>query len=113
VVNRPGGVYLDNFVLRVTVPVAKPPIPEFPLQGQDPEMARTGTRDAYWMELKSAAPTPIYRFEKLQPGNALFGPAVVEAELTTVVVPPGRKFSIDKHGLGILERDPDNHEINR
>jgi len=28
---------------------------------------------------------------------------VIEAELTTIVVPPGQKFSIEKHGLGILE----------
>ena len=31
------------------------------------------------------------------------GPAVVEAELTTIVVPPEQKFAIDRHGLGILE----------
>ena len=31
------------------------------------------------------------------------GPAVVEAELTTITVPPGSKFAIEKHGLGILE----------
>ena len=31
------------------------------------------------------------------------GPAVIEAELTTIVVPPGQKFAIDQHGLGILE----------
>jgi N-methylhydantoinase A/acetophenone carboxylase len=103
VVNRPGGVYLDNFVLRVTVPVKKPPIPEYPLQGADPSAARIGSRQAYWPELKATAETPIYQFEKLQPGNALVGPAVLEAELTTVVVPPGQKFSVDKHRLGILE----------
>jgi N-methylhydantoinase A/oxoprolinase/acetone carboxylase beta subunit len=103
VVNRPGGVYLDNFVLRVTVPVRKPPIPEYPLQGKDAAAARTGTRDAYWLELNGTAPTAIYQFEKLQPGNEIVGPAVVEAELTTVVIPPGRRFSIDMHRLGILE----------
>jgi N-methylhydantoinase A/oxoprolinase/acetone carboxylase beta subunit len=106
VVNRPGGVYLENFVLRVTVPVKKPPIPEYPMQGKDPSAARTGTRACYWMELKALAPTAIYAFEKLQPGNELHGPAVVEAELTTVVVPPGRRFHIDKHRLGIMEYLP-------
>ena len=103
VVNRPGGVYLDNFVLRVTVPVKKPAITEYPLQGADPSAARTGTREAYWRELKGTAATAIYQFEKLQPGNVIEGPAVIEAELTTVVVPPGRRFSIDMHRLGILE----------
>ena len=106
VVNRPGGVYLDNFVLRVTVPVKKPPIPEYPLQGKDPAGAKTGTRECYWRELGKTALTAIYQFEKLQPGNELVGPAVVEAELTTVVVPPGRRFHIDKHRLGIMEYLP-------
>lgn len=103
VVNRPGGVYLDNFALRVTVPVKKPVIQEYVLQGPDPTEARISTREAYWKELKGTAQTPIYQFEALLPGNVVLGPAVVEAELTTVVVPPGRKFSIDKHKLGILE----------
>jgi N-methylhydantoinase A/oxoprolinase/acetone carboxylase beta subunit len=102
VVNRPGGVYLDNFVLRVTVPVRKPPIVEYPLQGKDPSAALTGTRDCYWRELGGTAPTPIYQFEKLEPGNELLGPAVLEAELTTVVVPPGRRFAIDQHKLGLM-----------
>jgi len=31
------------------------------------------------------------------------GPAVIDAELTTVVIPPGQHFSVDQHGLGILE----------
>jgi N-methylhydantoinase A/acetophenone carboxylase len=103
VVNKPGGVFLDNFVLRVTVPTWKPEVPEYPLQGEDPKGALIGERKAYWPETKSWASTPIFQFEQLQPGNIVTGPAVVEAELTTIVVPPGQKFAIEKHGLGILE----------
>jgi hypothetical protein len=29
---------------------------------------------------------------------------VVEADLTTIVVPPGMTYAIDERGLGILER---------
>lgn len=103
VVNKPGGVFLDNFVLRVTVPTWKPEVREYPLQGEDPKSALIGERKAYWPETKSWVSTPIFQFEQLQPGNLVTGPAVVEAELTTIVVPPGQKFAIDKHGLGILE----------
>lgn len=102
VVNRPGGVYLDNFVLRVTVPVQKPPIVEYPLRGRDPSAAFLGHRECYWSELSGTAETPIYRFEQLEPGNEVLGPAVIEAELTTVVVPPGRRFAIDQHKLGLM-----------
>jgi N-methylhydantoinase A/acetophenone carboxylase len=103
VVNKPGGVFLDNFVLRVTVPTWKPPVQEYELGPADAEAARIGTRDAYWPDSSAWARTPIYQFEKLKPGNVVMGPAVIEAELTTVVVPPAQKFAIEKHGLGVLE----------
>lgn len=103
VVNRPGGVFLDNFVLRVTVPMWKPEVREYPLNPPDPAAAQIGSRKAYWPELPGWEQTPVYQFELLRPGHVVTGPAVVEAELTTVVIPPRQKFSIDKHGLGILE----------
>jgi N-methylhydantoinase A/oxoprolinase/acetone carboxylase beta subunit len=103
VVNKPGGVFLDNFVLRVTVPTWKPEVAEYPLRAADPSAAQIGERKAYWPESKAWVSTPIYQFEQLQAGNVVTGPAVVEAELTTIVVPPEQKFAIDRHGLGILE----------
>jgi N-methylhydantoinase A/acetophenone carboxylase len=113
VVNKPGGVFLDNFVLRVTVPTEKPQLPDLELVGDDPSGAHTGSRSAYWEELKDTTDTPTYEFELLKPGNKITGPAVVEAELTTVVIPPGYTFSIDKHGLGILEGGTFQHTARR
>jgi Hydantoinase/oxoprolinase C-terminal domain len=46
VVNKRGGSTLDNFVLKVTVPTAKPALPDLPLEGADPGAARTGRRPA-------------------------------------------------------------------
>ncbi len=103
VVNRPGRVYLDNFILRATVPIEKPDLPELPMTGEDPSAARIGSRRAYWPEIAAEADTPVFSFERLQPGNVIADPAIAEAELTTVVIPPKTTFSIDKHGLGILE----------
>lgn len=103
VVNKPGGVFLDNFVLRVTVPTWKPELPVYEIQPEDPSSSLIGKRQAYWPETKSWVDTPIYQFEQLQAGNVVMGPAIIEAELTTIVVPPEQKFSIEKHGLGILE----------
>ena len=103
VVNRPGGVYLDSFVLRVTVPTEKPPLEHHPLGKSNSRHAMSGARQAYWPELREFTETPVYSFEMLQPGNVVQGPAVIDAELTTVVIPPGQHFSVDQHGLGILE----------
>lgn len=103
VVNRPGGVFLDNFVLRVTVPTWKPEVQQFPLQAADPAAALLSRRQCFWPDAGGWAETPVFQFELLQPGNVVIGPAIVEAELTTIVVPPEQKFVIDQHGLGILE----------
>jgi N-methylhydantoinase A/oxoprolinase/acetone carboxylase beta subunit len=102
VVNKPGGVYLDNFVLKVTVPTAKPALPDLPLEGADAGSARTGQRPAWWPG-RGWEPTPLYDADALRPGHQLDGPAIVEAPLTTVVVPPGMRYRIDRHGLGLLQ----------
>jgi N-methylhydantoinase A/oxoprolinase/acetone carboxylase beta subunit len=102
VVNKPGGVYLDNFVLKVTVPTAKPALPDLPLEGADPATARTGQRPAWWPG-QGWVETPLYDADELRPGHRLGGPAIVEAPLTTVVVPPGMGYRIDRHGLGLLQ----------
>lgn len=103
VVNRPGGAFIDNFVLRVTVPTAKPTLPEFDLEGEDPAGAHTGSRECHWPETGESVDTDCYTFEQLKPGNRITGPAIIEAEFTTIVLPPGKQFSIDKYGLGTME----------
>lgn len=103
VVNRPGGAFVDNFVLRVTVPTAKPQLPEFELEGEDASHAHNGSRECYWAETGESVETHCYTFEQLRPGNLIQGPAIVEAEFTTIVLPPNQQFFIDKYGLGTME----------
>jgi N-methylhydantoinase A/oxoprolinase/acetone carboxylase beta subunit len=103
VVNPEGGVFVDSFILKAIVPVQQIELPTMALEGHDPAAARKGERPAYWAEAKDYRPTPIYAYESLRPGNRLEGPAILEGEYTTVVVPPAMKFSIDERGLGILE----------
>jgi N-methylhydantoinase A/acetophenone carboxylase len=102
VVNKPGGVYLDNFVLKVTVPTAKPDLPDLPLESADAGAALTGKRPAWWLG-RGWAETSVYDADALRPGHQLDGPVIVEAPLTTVVVPPGMRYRIDRHGLGLLQ----------
>ncbi len=54
-------------------------------------------------ELRQRVMTTVYKFEAMQPGHRIEGPSLVEAEFTTLVVPPGQVFHIDSRGLGILE----------
>ena len=97
-VNVAGGVYIDTFVLRVAIPGQKLELPELDLTDEDP--VPIDTRAAWFGEWVD---TPIYELESLKPGHAFAGPAIVQAAYTTAVIPPERRFSIESHGLGILE----------
>jgi N-methylhydantoinase A/oxoprolinase/acetone carboxylase beta subunit len=46
--------------------------------------------------------TPLYDFERLEPGNVIEGPAVIESPYTTIPIPEGRGFSIDSRRFGII-----------
>jgi N-methylhydantoinase A/oxoprolinase/acetone carboxylase beta subunit len=103
VVNPEGGIFIESFILKAIVSTPKVEMPKLPLEGTDPSAARKGERPVYWPELKDFRPTPIFTQESLRPGNVIQGPAVIEGEYTTIVVPPSMHFSIDERSLGILE----------
>jgi N-methylhydantoinase A/oxoprolinase/acetone carboxylase beta subunit len=103
VVNPEGGVFIESFILKAIVPTMKIELPKMKLEGSDSSGAQKGERPVYWPETKAYQATPIYAYELLRPGNVIAGPAVVEGEYTTLVVPPPMTFSLDERGLGILE----------
>ena len=103
VVNKPGGAYIEGIVVKATIVTEKLELPVHELGGKDPSVAKVGSREAYWPSLGKRVDSPVYSFPKLTPGNQVDGPALVEAEFTTIVVPPGKSLSIDKHGLGLLQ----------
>jgi N-methylhydantoinase A/oxoprolinase/acetone carboxylase beta subunit len=103
VVNPEGGVFVESFILKAIVPTPKVHLPSMALEGPDPRAARKGQRPVFWSHLHDYCETPIFSLEALRSGNVLDGPAVIESEYTTIVVPPGLRFSIDQRGLGILE----------
>jgi N-methylhydantoinase A/acetophenone carboxylase len=103
VVNPEGGVFIESFILKAIVPTKKVEMPRMKVEGSDPGGARKGERPVFWPEAKSFKTTPIYGYESLRPGNVIEGPAVVEGEYTTLVVPSPMTFTVDERGLGILE----------
>ncbi|HEY2614739.1 MAG TPA: hydantoinase/oxoprolinase family protein [Chthoniobacterales bacterium] len=107
VVNPEGGIFIESFILKAIVTTPKVHLPKLPLEGKDPSGARKSERPAYWPEEKAFRPTPTFTYESLRPGNVVEGPSIVEGQYTTMVVPPGMRFSIDERGLGILEASGD------
>lgn len=97
------GVEVENFVLRATVPSEKPEVRRFPVVGPDPTQAQTGTRPAFWRNV-GWAETPVYAQGRLEVGNRCIGPAIVEAEDTTIIVEPGWHFEVDEFGNNLIKR---------
>jgi N-methylhydantoinase A/acetophenone carboxylase len=46
--------------------------------------------------------TPVYDFDRLDPGNSIDGPALIEAPDTTYVLEPGWNFRKDGLGSAVL-----------
>jgi N-methylhydantoinase A/oxoprolinase/acetone carboxylase beta subunit len=102
IVNLPGGVYIETFILKAIVPSHKVELVARELRGREPEAARKGSRSAYWPESKTWMETPVYDQDRLLSGNEVSGPAILESEYTTVVIPPQMMYRVDAYGLGIM-----------
>ncbi|MBB4020141.1 acetone carboxylase beta subunit [Chelatococcus caeni] len=92
------GYSVTGAIMRGTVPIPRPRIPKEP-EGEStpPESAKLGTRKFYrkgkWVDAQ------IYQMETLRPGNRIAGPAIIESDATTFVVPGGFETWLDGHRL--------------
>jgi N-methylhydantoinase A len=71
--------------------------------GPDPRRALRGEREVFWSPRDGYKKTPIYDRDRLEPGNIVKGPAVIEARDTTYVIPEDWVLSIDKYSNAVLE----------
>ncbi|MER7546011.1 hydantoinase/oxoprolinase family protein [Actinomadura sp.] len=82
-------------------PIDRPRLAERPRGDGDPSRARAGARRVYfdaWEE------TAIYRREKLAPGDAIEGPAVIEEFGSTLPLHPGFTARLDGYGNLVVTR---------
>jgi N-methylhydantoinase A/acetophenone carboxylase len=100
--NPEAGIGIHNFVLRGRVPLPKPELPRQESAGADASGARVGSRKAYWDRL-GWVETDVHGQDLLRVGMVITGPAIIEAEDTTVVVEPDWTFTVGEYGDGILE----------
>ena len=92
------GYSITGAIMRGTVVTQKPVLPEDPDGGPTPPPeARLGTRPFY--RKKKWDDAVIYKMESLKAGNMIDGPAIIESDATTFVVPTGFKTRLDKHRL--------------
>ncbi len=81
--------------------VQKPEIPKGVKGGSDAAGALRTTRQVYFDG--SYRDTNVYTREKLQPGNTIAGPAVVEEPTSTTILPPGASIEVDEYGNMLIE----------
>lgn len=81
------------------------PLLEYPEGNGDTGRGLTGSRQVYWKETGGFVNTDIFNGLRLQPGDNLPGPAIIEMPNTTVLVPPKAKMSMGCHREIYLEED--------
>ncbi len=89
--------------LRAKSPVTKVNPQKTSLNGENSEAALKGERNICRGTEKAIS--KIYEWDKLQAGNVVAGPAVLEGSDTTYVVPQYWRLTIDSYGNGAMERN--------
>ncbi|MGC0154260.1 hydantoinase/oxoprolinase family protein [Chromobacterium vaccinii] len=92
------GFSITGAILRGMVATQKPVLPEDPVAGPiPPAEAYLGARPLY--RRKQWLDASLWRMEGLKAGNRIVGPAIIESDATTFVVPDGFETTVDKHRL--------------
>ena len=92
---RQAGVEAITFVVEGVASLPRPDARELPGEGSDPAAALRGERPVYLSEAGELRTARVYSAEQLRTGNELDGPALVEADDTTVLVHPGQRLWVD------------------
>jgi N-methylhydantoinase A len=93
----PAGRFVTSFIMDGIGKVSKPALQKHQSNGADASRALKTKRNIYFSKLKRYQPTNTYDFMRLDPGNVIDGPAIIEAPQTTVVIPPGQSGRVDEY----------------
>jgi N-methylhydantoinase A len=96
-------VQLVTFRIEATGRVPKAAFQPHPMRGADASGAVIGRRDVWFAEAAGFVACPVYDRDKLDAGNRITGPAIVEQMDTTTVVPPGMSARVEPYLNLILE----------
>ncbi len=98
-----GGVDIENFILKASVFQGKVSFSKSEKKGADPRKAQKSERKAYFEKTAGFTTTPVYVESLVEPGNVIEGPAIIESDLTSCVVPPGFRYINDEYLNAIIE----------
>jgi N-methylhydantoinase A len=92
---RKAGVEAMTFAVEGIAGLPLPQAEPLPDEGSDPSGAARGERSVYLPDPGEFDTARVFSAERLRPGNELTGPAIVEAEDTTVLIHPGQRLWVD------------------
>lgn len=96
-------VFVKELRLRASCHLPDPQFPTYTAKGSRPDRALKGTRRAFWNgDFQDAK---VYEQSMLECGNVVNGLAFVESVSTTVLVPPGSRYTVDQYLNGVMEDD--------
>jgi len=101
---REAGMEIVSFRVRGIGQLRKPELKEQELMAPDPSPAFVENRRAYFAATRSMRDAKGYDFEKLLPGNEVEGPSIIWTPITTVVVNPDQKATVDQYRNIMLTR---------
>jgi N-methylhydantoinase A len=93
---REAGAEIVNFSVTAFGKVGKPLINKYSAEDPDSSVALKGRREAFF-DKSGFTTTHVYDFERLESGNKINGPAVIETPVTTIVVNPDYKAMLDPY----------------
>src|ERR1019366_82723 len=99
------GIEVISIAVDAIGATTKPALRKYPIAGRDSHAALKGTRRAYFTgKNPDYKDTAIYDYKKLQAGNIIVGPSIIETPFTTVVVPEGHVVELDEYLNIVLHR---------
>lgn len=83
--------------------VHTPDLQEIPFVSRDADAFHKGQRLAYFQEKGGYIDTPVFDGDRMEVGNVVNGPAIVELETTTIVVPPDGSLEVTPYESFLIE----------
>ncbi len=104
---REAGVEWSYFKVEALGQIARPKLKMHPMVSKDPSQALTGKKSIFSGDTKTMVVTRIFDGNRIEPGNIIEGPAIIQQQGTTIVVSPEYAATVDQY-LNVIIRHASN-----
>jgi len=96
-------IYIRELRLQASSHLADPQFTSYTPVDEDPKEALKGSRTVHWNGASQEA--KVYHHGLLKCGNVVKGLAFIESTHTTILVPPGSRYLVDRYLNGVMEEE--------